>query len=137
MTILTSSRDKDSIRIHWMERVFDSKKEMFGPSTLLVFEAQNVGGDFDEERVQLGLVPLVEDVGHFGRRHAEDALHQVVGLGDQLHVAVLDAVVHHLHEVTGALVADPIAARLSVRFRRNRLQHIERRWPVQNSIRTG
>ncbi len=120
-----------------MERVFDSKKEMFGPSTLLVFEAQNVGGDFDEERVQLGLVPLVEDVGHFGRRHAEDALHQVVGLGDQLHVAVLDAVVHHLHEVTGALVADPIAARLSVRFRRNRLQHIERRWPVQNSIRTG
>jgi hypothetical protein len=30
---------------------------------------------------------------------AEHVAHDVVGLGDQLHVAVLDAVVHHLDEV--------------------------------------
>ena len=35
---------------------------------------------------------------------------QVVGLGDELHVRVLDAVVHHLHVVPGAVGADVGAA---------------------------
>ena len=39
---------------------------------------------------------------------------QVVGLGDELHVAVLDAVVHHLHVVAGAARAHVLHARLAV-----------------------
>ena len=35
---------------------------------------------------------------------------QLVGLADELHVAVLDAVVDHLHVVAGAVLADPVAA---------------------------
>jgi hypothetical protein len=42
------------------------------------------------------------------------SLHQLVGLADQLHVAVLDAVVDHLDEVAGAVLADPVAAGLAV-----------------------
>jgi hypothetical protein len=39
-------------------------------------------------------------------RHAEHVLHEVVTLGDELHVAVLDAVVDHLHEVARRAGAD-------------------------------
>ena len=46
--------------------------------------------------------------------HAESALEDVVRLGDELHVAVLDAVVDHLDVVARAGVADPVAARLAV-----------------------
>ena len=35
-----------------------------------------------------------------------DVAEQVVGLGDELHVGVLDAVVDHLHEMSGAIGAD-------------------------------
>ena len=48
---------------------------------------------------------------------------QVVGLGDELHVGVLDAVVHHLDEVAGAVRADVRAARGAVHVRADRLQH--------------
>ena len=41
-------------------------------------------------------------------------LQHVVGLGDQLHVAVLDAVVHHLHVVPRAERAHILDARLAV-----------------------
>ena len=39
---------------------------------------------------------------------------QVVGLGDELHVAVLDAVVHHLHVVARAARAHVVDARLAI-----------------------
>ena len=42
---------------------------------------------------------LVEHVADRRRRQAEAAVQHVVRLGDELHVAVLDAVVHHLDEV--------------------------------------
>ena len=38
-------------------------------------------------------------------------LEQRVGLADQLHVAIFDAVVHHLHVVAGTPRPDPVAAR--------------------------
>ena len=37
-------------------------------------------------------------------------------LADQLHVTVLDTVVHHLYVVTGTLVTDPLAASLAIRL---------------------
>jgi len=42
--------------------------------------------------------------------HAQGILHQVVGLANELHVAVLNAVVHHLDKMAGAVLAHPVAA---------------------------
>ena len=41
-------------------------------------------------------------------------MQDVVGFGDELHVAVLDAVVHHLHVVAGPARADVGHARLAI-----------------------
>ena len=45
---------------------------------------------------------------------AEGAVQQVVSFGDELHVAVLDAVVHHLDEVPGAVGSDMGDARAGI-----------------------
>ena len=50
------------------------------------------------------------------------AADEVVGLGDELHVGVLDAVVHHLDEVAGAVVADVRDAGLALGDRGDRAQ---------------
>ena len=76
--------------------------------------AQHLGRDLDEVALELAGVPLGEDVGDLGGRLAGALADQVVGLGDELHVGVLDAVVHHLHEVAGAVGADVGDARLAV-----------------------
>ena len=71
-------------------------------------------GDLDQERLEVAPVPVVEDALD-GRDVEPDAVAQeVVGLRDQLHVGVLDAVVDHLHVVAGAVGADVRAARLAV-----------------------
>ncbi len=66
--------------------------------------AQHLGGDLDEVALELARVPLGEDVGDLGGGLAGAAADEVVGLGDELHVGVLDAVVDHLDEVAGAVV---------------------------------
>ena len=81
---------------------------------LLVLVSQDVAGDFDEVAVELALVPLGEDVVHLLVAHAEPFLQKLVGLADELHVAVLDAVVDHLDVVAGAVFAHPVAAGLAV-----------------------
>ncbi len=63
-----------------------------------------------------------EDLGESRPVGVQAAAQQVVGLGDQLHVGVLDAVVHHLHEVPGAVRADVHAARRAVDLGRDRLE---------------
>lgn len=89
---------------------------------------ENVGCDLDQERVQLRLVPAVEHLSisnvasvwsprervtrhagvthlcHFVLFHAEHVLHQVIRLTDELHVAVLDAVMDHFHKMTRTLI---------------------------------
>ena len=85
--------------------------------------AQHLGGDLDQVALELALVPLGEDVGDLGRATCRcRARMQVVGLGDQLHVGVLDAVVHHLHEVAGAVGADVGHAGLALGDRGDRLE---------------
>jgi hypothetical protein len=64
----------------------------------------------------------LEDLADLGRPCSRCLLDQVIGLGDQLHVGVLDAVVDHLDEVAGAVRPDVGAARLTVDLRRNALQ---------------
>ena len=71
---------------------------------------QNVRRDPDEITVEFGPVPVGKDFAHFVTRHPEAVAHQLVGLADELHVAVLDAVVHHLDKVPGAVLPDPVAA---------------------------
>jgi hypothetical protein len=58
-----------------------------------------VAGDFDQEGLQFALVPVRIDALEFVVGNAQAALHQVVGFGDELHDAVLDAVVDHFHVV--------------------------------------
>jgi hypothetical protein len=76
--------------------------------------AQDVGGDLDQERLEIPFVPAGEDLRDLGRGSSGSLADQVVGLGDQLHVGVLDAVVDHLHVVAGAVGADVGAAGLTV-----------------------
>ena len=83
---------------------------------------KNVGRNFYKERVEFALVPLVEDAAHFVVVHTQHVLHEVVGLADELHVSVLDAVVHHLDEVAAALLAHPVAARLVAALGADRLE---------------
>ena len=51
---------------------------------------------------------------HFIFGEAEAVFENVVGLADELHVAILDAVVHHLDVVSCTLFADPVAARCAI-----------------------
>ena len=75
-----------------------------------VLEGEDVAGDLDEVGVEFALVPFGEDLVHLVGGQAQAVLHQVVGLADELHVAVFDAVVDHLHVMAGAVFAHPIAA---------------------------
>src|SRR5215213_6266745 len=76
--------------------------------------------DLDQEGVEVALVPLVEDLGDLGHLEPDAVAEQVVGLGDELDVGVLDAVVDHLDVVAGAVGADVGAARGAVDLRRDR-----------------
>ncbi len=63
---------------------------------------EDIGGDLDQVGFQFALVPVGENVVKFFGRKAQAAMKDIVDLGDQLHVAVFDAVVHHLDVMTGA-----------------------------------
>jgi hypothetical protein len=81
-----------------------STKAFFFVDRILLLE--DVGGDLDEEAVERAGVPLGEDRAHLGGLEAEQAGHEGVGLADHLHVAILDAVVDHLHVMARAVLAD-------------------------------
>ena len=81
-----------------------------GAARLLVGPREDPGGDLDEVARQLALVPVREDPAHGAGPDAADPSEQRIRLGDHLHVAVLDAVVHHLHVVAGPVGTNPLAA---------------------------
>ena len=77
---------------------------------------QDLGGDLDQVGVEPAGVPGRGRCRRSARASCRaPCAQQVVRLGDELHVGVLDAVVHHLDEVAGAVGADVGAARGSVR----------------------
>ena len=80
---------------------------------LLVDLMQHFGGDFDQVGVKFGLVPLFEHVTDLSRGHAKAATHQIVAFGDELHIGVFDAIVHHLDEVAGTVKSDMCDARIT------------------------
>ena len=90
---------------------------------VVVLAREHLGGDLDEERVELARVPLGEHVVQRVVVEAEPVVQQVVRFGDQLHVGVLDAVVHHLHVVARAAVTDVGAARRAVDLRGDAREH--------------
>lgn len=57
---------------------------------------------------------LLEDVGNLLLVKTETSLEDVVGLGDELHVSVLDTVVDHLDVVTRSSLTNPITTWLSL-----------------------
>lgn len=79
-------------------------------AALVVFDAENVAGDFDQVALQFAFVPGFEDVVKFLVGQSAEFVKQLVCFTDQLHVAVFDAVVHHFDVVAGATAAEPLAA---------------------------
>ena len=79
--------------------------------TFFVFDGEDVASNFDQVTVELAFVPFFEDFKQFLIAQSQAVLQDVVGFADQLHVAVLDAVVHHFDVVPGSGFADPFAAR--------------------------
>ena len=68
---------------------------------------QDLGADLDEVAGELARIPLGEDRGHLLVGLTCHAAQIAVGISNELHIAVLDAVVHHLDEVPRAACADP------------------------------
>jgi hypothetical protein len=77
---------------------------------------------FDEQRLaresprSLLSTHLVENVGNLRLVATQTSLQDIVRLGDQLHVSVLDTVVNHLDVVTGSTLTDPITTGLTERL---------------------
>ena len=69
---------------------------------LIVLPGEDVGRDLDEIGIEHAALPVGEDAGDLARVHSHPVPHEVIGLADELHVAVLDAVVHHLDVVAGS-----------------------------------
>ena len=84
---------------------------------------EHLGGDLHQVGVQVALVPLVEHVGYLLGFHAQAAAHKVVGLGNDLHIRVLDAVVDHLDEVARPITADVGHAGFTLRLGGNGLEN--------------
>ncbi len=93
-------------------------------ASVLVSVGEDVGGDLDEVGVETPLVPHAEDRLHLIVGEAEVAPHQIIHFADELHVPILDAVVHHLDEVASSTASDPGAARDAIDVGADGLQHL-------------
>lgn len=81
---------------------------------VLILKSQDIAGNLDEVTVELFGIPLLKDFMLFESTHSQEILHQVVGFVDDLHVAILDTVVHHFDEMTSTAFSHPVAAGASV-----------------------
>ena len=75
-----------------------------------IFDSEDVAGDLDQIAVEFSFVPFVKHPGELVIGKPGGMLEERVGLADQLHIAIFDSVVDHLHVVAGAARADPVAA---------------------------
>jgi hypothetical protein len=89
-----------------------------------VHVGEDLGRDLDQVRVEAPGVPRAEDLRDPRGLVPGDVAQQLVSLADELLVGVLNAVVHHLHEVPGAVGSHVRDAGLAVgRLRGDLLQH--------------
>ena len=82
--------------------------------TFGVTMTQNLGGDFDEVAAELTSVPASENFAHLFIALPSDVAKIGVGISDELHISILDAIVYHLHEVPCTTFTDPSTARSAV-----------------------
>ena len=73
-------------------------------------DGEDVAGDLDQIAVELPFIPFVEHACELVIGKPGGVFEERIGLADQLHVAIFDPVVDHLHVVAGAARADPVAA---------------------------
>ncbi len=76
-----------------------------------IFHREDVGRDFDEKAVEVAGIPVGEGFLRFLDGEPDPVTQNVVGLADELHVAVFDAVVDHFDEMAGAVGSDVGRAR--------------------------
>ena len=93
-----------------------------GLAGAVILPGKYLGGDFHQKGVELLPVPAVIDGGQLGRRQPQTPLKQIIGLDDQFHEAVLDAVVDHLDVVAGGARPQVGDAGLILDVGRGRLQ---------------
>lgn len=91
----------------------DDIDESLASLGVVLFE--NFRGDLNEVAFEVTVVPIGEDLTKFGSSEAS-GFEDVIGLADELHVAVLDAIVDHFHVVTGTAGTDVGHARLTIDF---------------------
>ena len=60
---------------------------------------EDLRGDLYEVATELACPPAGEDGGHLFVRLTSDLAEDCIGISDQLHITILDPVVHHLDEV--------------------------------------
>jgi hypothetical protein len=113
-------------------RVHDFGDEGF---SVCVGVLEDIGGDFNQERVEDALVPTSKYFGNLSLWHLQAPFHEIVSLlsaaklkegdlADQLHVTILDPVVDHLDVMSGTFLTDPVAAGLTIGLRRDGLEDL-------------
>ncbi|MNV41938.1 hypothetical protein D3C71_1335920 [compost metagenome] len=90
---------------------------------VLIILREDVTRNFDQVAVKLALVPFRERCMQFFFIQTDNILKKLVGFADQLHIAVLDAVVDHLHIVARSVRSDICTAGFSVNLGRNSSQN--------------
>jgi len=93
--------------------------------TIRITNTQDPRSDIDEVGRKHPFVPTVEGIRDFFLGQLQRLIHQRPGLGDQLHITVLDPVMHHLDVMPGTALAHPAATGLAIlRARGNRLEDL-------------
>ncbi len=82
--------------------------------TLFIFFGEDVFGDVDQVAAQLAFIPLGKGSCQFFVRQVQTAFQQGIGFSNQLHIAIFDAVVNHLHVMACTVSANIGHARLAI-----------------------
>src|SRR4030095_3311171 len=97
--------------------VEDHINERFAGFGILL--AENLRSDVDQIAIELALVPFAVSIGQLIVIHSDDVFKNGIGLADQLHVAVLNAVVDHFDVMACAIGSHVSATRFAIDLRRD------------------
>jgi hypothetical protein len=61
-----------------------------------ILEPEDIARDFNQKGIQFTAIPFGKDGRHLIGGLVQTVAHQLVGFANQLHIAVFDAIVHHL-----------------------------------------
>jgi len=87
----------DAISEHAVRFIEDHVNQR--PAGVFIYPGENLSGDFNQIGFQLPLIPALENFTDLGGRHTQKLPHEEIGLTDQLHITVLDAVMYCLDEM--------------------------------------